>query len=124
MTFDGYRWTSVRRDTFDDIRIESSLCQELCLEYFLCLFLENLNEFVSNDLALFFGINYSFQLVQKSVSCVNGMQVYRKIILKCFNNLFCLVISQKTVVDENAGQVIAYGLVDERCSDSRINPTR
>ena len=40
------------------------------------------------------------------------------------DDLLCLVLAHQPVVDEDAGELVAHGLVDEECGNGRVDTTR
>ena len=68
----------------------------------LGFFLENANEFVSDQLAFLFRIADARQHVQKTLRRIDAANIQVQIVLKHRKNFFELVLPQQAGVDENA----------------------
>lgn len=116
-------------DTLNHIRVESSLQQEVhgtarLLHNPLCLTLEDLNEGVSNDLALPLRIINSLQLPQELLTGIYNSQVDAKMLGQRLVDDLALIQSHHTVIDEDSVETVANGFVHQLGSDCRIDTSR
>jgi len=75
----------------------------------------------ADDLALLFRVVLAFQLADEHVAGVAVHQLDVKAVAEGLDHLLRLAHAQQTVVDENTGELIADGLVDQHRGDRRID---
>src|SRR5690606_7288393 len=68
------------------------------------------------------GVGDAGQFAHELVGGVNVDDLHAEVIAKGAHDLLGFVQAQQAVVDENAGQLVADGLVDERSGHRGINP--
>ena len=73
----------------------------------MSLFIEDRDEFVADDLALFFGIAYSGELGEKSLRRIHSNDVQAKFAAQVLLHFLKFILAQHPVVHEDAGQAIA-----------------
>ena len=78
------------------------------------LFFENADEFLTDDLALLFGVGNTLELVEEAVFRVHCDEVHAELILEHLLHLLEFALAEQPVIDENAYEVVAYRFVDER----------
>ena len=103
--------------------IERALCQEIEWAESRALFFEDIDERAADDLALLLGINDSGEPIRKQLGRVDEMDRQLQPLV-AIDHLFGFVVSQETVVDEDALQPIADGAMDQRRRDRRIDAAR
>ncbi len=129
MRLDNLR-RSAHRTRLDHIGIERTLHQPLDLAFTFLnppgFPLEYFDEFVADNLALLLGIADAFELAEKAVGGIDGIETQAKFIAQRLLHLLEFVFAQHTVVHENAGQArlpahITQGAIDQYRSDGRIH---
>src|SRR5690348_2550510 len=110
---------------FDDVRIERSLYQPLDLPGLtlqaMSFRVKNLDERVTDDLALLFGISDTPKLGEKLLAGVHGHQIQSKLVTHALLDFFELVLTKYSALNEDAGQPVAYRFVDQRGGHGRIH---
>ncbi len=84
-------------------------------------FVEDRHEFVADDLALLFGIRDPFKLAQEPRFLVGVNQLDVERVGEIALDLGSFVLAQEAGVDEDAGELVADGLVHERCHRDRVD---
>ena len=109
----------------DDVGIERALHEpvDLALGFgdaagFL---LEDGDEFFADDLALLLGVFDLGELAEEEVGGVNGVDVEAKLAAQVLLHFLKFVFAQDSVVDEDAGELVADGAMDEDGSDGGID---
>ncbi|CDB20059.1 cytosine deaminase [Blautia sp. CAG:52] len=95
--------------TFYNIRINSSLYQEVHSTDFLCFFFKYTDELFTDDFSLCFRFFHTFQFLIEPFLCVDPDKIQVIISVRsedCFY-FIAFVLSQKTMVYEYTGQLIA-----------------
>ncbi len=100
-------------DTFDDVRVERSLSQELGAFDLVGVLLEHVDEEPADDLALRFRIRLAFQLAEEQLTLVRMDERNVVVVPEHADHFIGLVQAKKAVVDEDAGQLVADRLVDQ-----------
>ena len=90
----------------------------------LRLGLEDLDEFVPDDLALLFRIGDPGELGEKPIAGIHHPEVDAEVATKRLLDLVPFVESEQTVVDENAGEPVAHGAMNQRRGDRRVHSAR
>ena len=109
---------------FDDVRIERALRQEIRAAQALGLALEDLDEGAADDLALLLRVGDAGEPLEEKRRCVDADQRNIEVAAEQLDDLFGLARAQQAVVDEDAGQLLAYRLVQEQRGDRGIDPAR
>ena len=130
------RLDDLRRPThrarLDHVGVERTLHQPLDLAFALLdaagFFLEHFDEFVANDLAFLLGIIHAFELSEKTVGGVDGIEVKAEFIAQRFLYFLEFVLAQHAIVHEDASQArfafcIAQRAIDQHRCDGRIHAT-
>ena len=113
-----------------DIRIQGSLNQKLDLRAVAGGFqnerlggcLEAPDELAADDFALLLGVGDSGERVHELIDGVDGYQTHPGGGDVVFLDLAALVLAQQTVVDENADELVADGLMHDRSGNSGVDP--
>jgi len=77
--------------------------ERLGLTHSVRFIFKNVNEFIADDLALFFWIAYPGEQGQESFRCIDAVNVEMQIVLQHRQHFFIFVFAQQTGVDENVG---------------------
>ena len=86
--------------------------------------LEYPNEQPADDLSLVLRISDPFELIEKTISRINNLELDARSRYVIGLNLLALALAQQAVVDEHAREVVANRSVDQRCCNRRIDTTR
>ena len=114
MAFDERGRIAANRHGFDDVGIKRALREKFCLARALGRRLENFDERLADDFAFAFGIGDAFEPRKKNRRGVLVLQLDLEIARENVLHDFSLARPQHAVVDENAGELIADGLVQQR----------
>ena len=68
----------------------------------------------ADDLALLFRIGDTGEFVHEAVDGIDDDELEAHVLFERFTDLFALVLAKEAVVDEDAGELLADGAVDER----------
>ena len=110
---DGAR-VAVDGDAFDDVRVGGALREEGHVRDVRAGVAEYLDELAADDLALAFGLVDAGELREEAVG---GIDVHERHLERAAEELadaFRLVLAEQAVVHEDAGELVADGLEDER----------
>ena len=80
------------------------------------------DKFVADDLALGLWIGDPLELGEEARAGIDGHEVKPQLLAKVFLHLEELVLAQNPVVDEDAGQPVAYRAMDENGRNGRVDP--
>ena len=121
VAFDGGAFAA--EAALHDIGVDRALCQKVHSADLFCFILEHTDELLADDLALALGGLYAGQLLVEAVAGVNADKVDVKLtaLTKDLADLLALVLAQQTVVNENAGQLLADGLGQHSRADAGID---
>lgn len=108
----------------DDVGEDGALRQELHLAELLRFFLEDADELFADDLTLLLGVGDALQLVEEAVLGVHGDEVHAELTPEHLLHLLELALAQKPVIDEDADEVVADRLVDERGAHRAVHAAR
>src|SRR5574341_1182096 len=123
MALDDCRWASDGL-RFDHVRIQSSLHQKIHLTQLFSLFLKDLNELVSDDLSLLFGVGDASKGGQKSFSHSHPFDIQLTVIGEGFEDFLKLIFAEQAIVNKDTGEPGANGARNQSCGDRRINASR
>lgn len=90
----------------------------------LCLFLKGLDEQPADDLALGFRVADAFELTDETIGGIDVQQVQIVVLAEHGDDAGRLVLAHQAVVDEDAGQLVADGLVDQQGCDGAVDAAR
>jgi hypothetical protein len=126
---------TLERDRLDDIRVQSSLEEELDLAVVAAsgldlsvdlssLRLEDLDEGVADDLALLLGVLNASELVEEKVGSVDDGKVHAKVLAEHLVDLSGLVHTKAAVVDHDGVEATEAKLLSSRNEEGRIEEKR
>ena len=106
---------------FDHVGVDRALRQIFDVVQLFRFFLEDLNKFVADDLALGFGVGHARQLVQVAFLGVDADEL-QVAFGKNRLDLVAFIFAHKAVVDEHAHELVGDGLGQQRGADRGIDP--
>ncbi len=83
--------------------------------------LEDGDEFGADDLALLLGVGDAGEVAEEEVGGVNGVDVEAELVAQVLLHGLELVFAEDAVVDEDAGELVSDGAVDEDGGDGGVN---
>ena len=86
--------------------------------------LEHVDERAADDLALLLGIGDACQAFEEQIGRVDEVERQMQLVAKPLLNLVGLVVTQQPVVDEDAGQAITDGAMNQHRRDGGIHAAR
>ena len=119
VALDERSWIAGNRDALDHVRIEGALGQPFDLRTLLALLasvrsngiLEHPDEFRPDNLPLSLGIGDPFELRGETAWKRHVLELDMEVIAEDSLDDFRFIGAEQAVVDENAGQLVANGLV-------------
>ena len=81
------------------------------------LFLENANELFTDDPAFLLGIDDMGQAGQKTLARIDNDERDMQVIAESTSDLLAFACTQTASIDENAGELTAYGMVNKQGRD-------
>src|SRR6185437_12180971 len=102
------------RNALDHIGIERPLHEKIDRADLLRLLFKHRNESAPDHLALAFGILHAFERAQKALAGVDHPQAAFEPLLENGLDALFLALAQEPVIDEDAAELAADRLVDER----------
>ncbi len=106
----------------DDVGVQRPLDEEAGVAGVLAgRVLEGADELGTDDLALLLGVAHAGEPFEEPVSGLDGDQARLGVDAEGLLDLLGLTLAQQAVVDEDAGQLVADGGVDERRRDRRVD---
>ena len=106
---------------FYHVRVDRALNEVIDFADLFCLGFEHADEFLADYFSLTFGIGHSGEFCQKALGSIDGDKI--DVILtseKAFDFL-AFVLSEKAVVNEDAGEVFADCLMQKQGGDRGID---
>src|SRR5512133_764406 len=119
MGFDSGRRT-LHRYRFDHIRVDGSLGQPVYAFDLTCFRLKNIDEYLSDDLPFLFRIGYSIEGVEEQLRCIYALYIQVHVPVG-IEDILKFIFSEKSVIDENAMQVGANGIVQQYPGNGRVD---
>ena len=109
--------------TLYNVRINSSLCQEIYCTNLLGLFFKNTDKFFTDDLTFCFRLCNTCQLVIVSLLCIDADKVQVKLTVwsEYTLNLISLILTKKTMVYKYTGKLLSDRSGKKSCCNGRIN---
>ena len=104
----------------DNVRINGALGQPSGIFNGLGIFVEGLHEEPSDNLSLCLGLGYSGKFPEEVRRGVRTDHVEAHVLIG-MHHILVLVFPEESVVHENAGEVVPYGLVEENSGYGRIH---
>ena len=102
------------------VRINGTLCQPLCILYRMCIFVESLHKQTSDNFSLALRVGHTCERIQKLLRSVSTYHVEAHILIR-LHHILELILPKKTVVHENASEIMADRLVQQHRSHCRID---
>src|SRR5882724_2580980 len=126
MTLDHLRGIALDRHTLDHVRIQCALCEKFVaamsaravspvfLEQLFSRVLKHLDELVADSLSFALRVSHAFQQCKKTFARIHIFQTDMKIFTEDTLYNFFFARAQQTVIDKNAGELVADRLVQKR----------
>ena len=121
VALDGGRLLALGAARLDHVGVDGALRQPLGAGALAGLALEHLDELAADDLALGLGVGHTSQVAHELLATIDVNHSRVQAPLEHGHHLLGLVEAQQTVVDEDAGELVADGAVDERRSHARVD---
>ena len=102
------------------VGVYRALCEPTRICNLLCLGIEHFNEVATDNLSLRLGICDSGEIGKELLARVNAYNVEAESAI-VVHDLLKLVLAQHSVVNEYAGEVAAYGFVEQNGSHRRVD---
>ena len=109
--------------TLNTVWVDSTLCEPLSIGNLLCLSVKHLNEVTTNNLTLLLWVGNTFQILKELFRCINADNVQSKSLIS-IHHLCKLVLTEHTVVYEDTSKVLTDSLIEQYCTNRRVNTTR
>ncbi len=106
---------------FQDVRIDGALSEEFDSLELSGFFGEDVDEFLSDDLAFGLGIGYAGQFVEEAVHRIHVDQIGAKLFTEHLDDLFRFTFAQQTMVDVHAYELLSDGFDQQRRGNGRVN---
>ena len=105
------------------IRVDGSLCQEIHGSDLLCLFLEDTDEFLSDNFTFFLRFCHTgkFSIITLLRVDTDKVQVKLSVRSEDLLNLVSFVLSEQTVIDEYASKLFSDCTGKKSCCNRRIH---
>ena len=108
----------------DDVGVERSLDEEADVAEVARLLLEDADELLADDLALLLRIGDAGEPREEALLRLHVDERDVEVAAERLDDLLGLVLAQQAVVDEDARELVADGLVHEERGDCRVDATR
>ncbi len=124
MALDVVSLAGLRSGALDDIRVDGPLSEPPGILVLVRLFLKNVDEKAADDFAFALRIVHSGQSRKESFFGVDADDLDPQVLGKGGHDLIPLAQSQKSVVDKDAGELVADGPMDQRRRHRGVNAAR
>mgnify|MGYP000520507625 CR=1 FL=1 len=121
---DRDRGTAREAHRLDHVWIERALREEGGAAHVGRMFLEHVDEEPADGLALHFRVRDTLERAEEEIGLVGMDQRHVVMVAEHLDHLLGLAEAQQAVVDEDAGQLIADGLVDQHRCDRTVDAAR
>ena len=105
----------------DDVRINRALREPLDAFEAMRLFVEDLDELAADNLALLFRVGHALERREESIRRIDSNDVDAQVLGERVHDLVALMMAQQAVVDEDADELVADRLVQQRGHDRRVD---
>ncbi len=114
----------VRAARLDDVRVQRPLDEETDVAELRRLLLEDADELLAHDRPLLLGIGDAGEPVEEAPLRLHVHERHAEVAGEGLHDLLGFVLAQETVVDEDAGELVADCLVHEQCRDRGVDAAR
>ena len=108
----------------DDVRVERPLDEEAHVAELSRLLLEDADELLADDLALLLRVGHAGEPAEEALLRLHVDERHVEVAAERLDDLLGLVLAQQAVVDEDARELVADGLVHEQRRDRRVDAAR
>lgn len=112
---------ALTQSALDDVGIDRSLHEIVDFAEFFCFFTEYVDEVFADYLAFALRLPDAAKIGQEPFGSVDFYQVHSSFVAEDAHNVVCLVLAEQSVIDENTGEVIAYGFVKQGRRDRAVH---
>ena len=84
-------------------------------------FIEHLDEFAADDLALFLRLGHAGEEIEEAIGRVHVNQVRVHLMAEYVDDLLALALAHQPVIDMHADELLADGLDQKRRDDGRVH---
>ena len=106
------------RERLNAVGVDSSLGEPFHIFYFMGFFVEDIDEALADNLAFAFRLGDAGEFGEEFFACIDADYVQTQALIVA-QHVFELVFAKHTVVDENAGEIVADSAVEEHGSHRR-----
>ena len=106
--------------TFQNIRPDCSLCEEINAIQFSCLFCKHFDKFISDDHSLLLRLGYSGQFIKETICRIYINKICLQLIAKYFDHLFRFSFTKQTMIYMYTYKLITYSFNQHRSYYGRI----
>ena len=99
-------------ERLDTVRIDSSLCEPLCVLDFLSLCVEHLYEVTTDDLTLLLWVGNASEVREELLACINTYHVKTEALV-ILHYITELVLAKHSMINEDTCKAVADSLVEE-----------
>ena len=122
VALDGVRLAGLAAGRFDHVGVDRALRQPFGVGALLGFGLEDFDELAADDLALLLGVGNALQVPHELLGGVDVDDAHAEVAGKGTHHLLGFVEAQQAVVDEDAGQLVTDGAMQQRGNDRGIDP--
>ena len=108
----------------DDVRVERPLHEEADVAQLRGLLLEHADELLADDRPLLLGVGDAREPREEALLRLDVHERHAEVAGERLDDLLGLVLAEEPVVDEDAGELVADGLVHEKRGDRGVDPAR
>ena len=116
-----YLSSNIKR--LDTVRIDCALCKPFCTSLFLSFSVEHLNKITTNNLTLLLRIGNTSEVSKELFAGINTNNVQAQALI-IFHYITELVLTQHTMINKDTGKVLAYSLIKQYGSNTRVDTAR
>ncbi len=102
------------------VRVNRALCKPAGILYLHGLGIEHVDEPLAYYLAFFLRVRHPLKLRKEFLARINPDDIESETLV-IFHDIPELILAEKTVVNEDAGQPVSYGLIEQNRSHGRVN---
>src|ERR1700759_5162217 len=102
----------MHRNTFDDIRIDGALTEQINPFHLAGFFRKYFDKLLTDSLSFLFRIGFTSQLFVELLFCINTSYVQTNALIS-FQYLFKFIFAQDTVINKKTVESFTDGLIDQ-----------
>ena len=121
---DGVGFVGFRARAFDNVGVDGALRQPFGVGEFFLFCIKYFDEFGADDFAFALGVGNAGEFVKKLVFGVNVNHAHAQVAGKHVHHHLTFVLAQQAVIDEDTGELVADGAVNQRGGHGGIDAAR